>query len=91
MIALILKKNFKEIYPPELVLKKENASNLKASFRNLDINVKHGKFHNELYDNRDAFPFFIFKISYRDSNMPTTTFCSGFGSEIFRLTRATSS
>ena len=38
-------------YPQELVLKRETASNLEASFLDLDINVKHGEFETELSEN----------------------------------------
>ena len=34
-------KSFKETYAPELVLKKENTSNLETLFLDLNINVKH--------------------------------------------------
>ena len=50
-------KTFKRIYSPELILKKENTSNVKAYFLDLDINVKHTQFETELYKKRGAFLF----------------------------------
>ena len=48
-----LEENFKEICPPELVLKNgEYASNLRAPFLDLDINVKQREFESELYDKK---------------------------------------
>ena len=57
-----LERSFKEIYPPELSLKKENIINTEGTFYDLDIAVKNGKFDLKLYDKRDAFNFSIFRF-----------------------------
>ena len=77
---------FKDIYPPELELKKEHG-NVAASFLDLDITLKDGQFDVKLFDKRDAFPFKIVRMPYRDSNMPSRIFYSSFGAEILRIAR----
>ena len=46
-----------EIYPPELILNKENTSPLQATYLDLDITVESSKFVYKLYDKRNAYPF----------------------------------
>ena len=62
-------KHFQDIYPEELELGKENSSNLEASFLDLDIKIKDGRFRVGLFDKRDGFPFTIVRISYQCSHM----------------------
>ena len=50
-------RNFKNIYPSELHLKKDNISACKASFLDLSIIIENQKFKNQIYDKTDAFPF----------------------------------
>ena len=82
----LFEQNFKDIYPPELELKKEHG-NTNASFLDLDITIKDSQFAVKLYDKRDAFPFKIVRMPYRESNMPSRIFYSAFGAEILRIAR----
>ena len=82
----LFEQHFKEIYPPELELKKEHG-NANASFLDLDITVKDSQFDIRLYDKRDAFPFKIVKMPHRESNMPSRIFYSSFGAEVLRIVR----
>ena len=50
--------NFSNIYPEELELGKENTDKHEVSFLDLNIKIKHGKFHFGLFYKRDSFPFF---------------------------------
>ena len=50
--------SFSKIYPEELQLGKENTDKREASFLDLDIKIKDGKFHFGLLNKRDSFPFF---------------------------------
>ena len=59
------KKYFQFIYPEKLELGKENSSNLEASFLDLDIKIKDGRFQVGLFDKRDGFPFNIVRMPYR--------------------------
>ena len=84
-------KSFKEIYPPELTLKKENDEDTNATFLDMEITVLNGKFDHKLYDKRDAFNFSIVRFPYKESNIPTKMFHSTIGAEALRISRATSS
>ena len=64
---------YKDIYPPELQLKAEH-SGTHATILNLDITIKDGAFISKLFDKRDAFSFFIFRMPYIDSNIPKSIF-----------------
>ena len=80
----------KEIYPPELELKKENEGNSAASFLDLDISISNDRtFDIKLYDKRDAFPFKIVRMPYLSSNMPSRIFYASLGGELLRIARCT--
>ena len=82
------------IYPPELLLNKENEdTNLSASFLDLDIKVVNNKFVYQLYDKRDGdnYDFEIVRFPYLSSNMPSRMFYSTISAEILRICRASSS
>ena len=55
-------------------------SNLKFSFRDVEINVKHREFETELFDKTDAFLFSIVRMPYQDRSIPTRIFflCSSW-------------
>ena len=79
--------NFRSIYPPELELSKENKSDNRASFLDLDISLNGGTFEVGLFDKRDAFPFSIVRMPYKDSNIPSSIFYSAIGAEVLRIAR----
>ena len=81
---------YKDIYPPELELGKENHNNICASFLDLDIKIVNRKFVFSLYDKRDAFPFSIVRLPYCSSNMPSKIFYSSIAAEILRIGRTSS-
>ena len=47
--------NYSNIHPEELQLGKENSDKHEASFLDLNIKIKHGKFHFGFFDKRDSF------------------------------------
>ena len=75
---------YKYIYPPELQMKVEQFGT-HATFLNLDITVKDGVFIYKLYDKCDAFPFFIVRIIYTDSNISKLIFYSALLGEFHRI------
>ena len=83
--------NFKDIYPPELELGKENSNNYEASFLDLHIRVENGKFCVGLFDKRDNFPFSIVRMPYKSSNIPSNIFYSAIGAETLRIAKANNS
>ena len=83
-------KHYREIYPEEMQLSKENKGNKNASFLELGISIENKQIKVGLFDKRDAFPFTIVRMPYSSSNMPSTIFYSSLGAEILRIARATS-
>ena len=82
---------YKDIYPLELELKKENNGNSHASFLDLEITITDNRtFSLKLYDKRDAFPFTIVRLPYLSSNMPSRIFYSAVSGELLRIARCTS-
>ena len=69
-------------------MKKENNDSKQASFLDLNIKINHNKFITSLYDKRDAFPFSIVRMPFKDSNMPSKIFYSSLGAEVLRIGRA---
>ena len=82
---------YKDIYPPELELGKENLDSSRASFLDLDIKVEDRVFVYNQYDKRDAFPFSIVRLPFVCSNMPSKIFYSSISAEILRIGRTSSS
>ena len=80
---------YRDIYPEEMELGKENNSNQEATFLDLNISISNKKFLVGLYDKRNFFPFSIVRMPYADSNMPSKIFYSALGAEVLRIARAT--
>ena len=53
-----------------------------------DIKIKDGKFHFGLFDKRDPFPFSIFRMPYKSSNVPSSIVYSAIGAVSLRIARA---
>ena len=83
-------KHYKDIYPTELELKKENNNNSCASFLDLYIYIENGEFHSRLFDERDNLGFDIVRMSFYCSNVPSKMFYGSIGAELLRTSRATS-
>ena len=84
-------RSFKDIYPPEMVLKVENQLNTESSYLDLDLKVENRIFNSWLYDKRDTFHFSVVRMPYKCSNMPYKMFYSTISAEVLRICRATSS
>ena len=62
---------FKErIYPKELVLNQENKEDNWATFLDLEVHIKDGKFYTKTYDKREAFNFEIVNYPDPSGNIP---------------------
>ena len=59
-----------------------------ASFLNLNIKIKDGKFHFGLFDKRGSFPFSIIRMPDKSSNVPSSIVYSAIGAESLRIARA---
>ena len=88
--ANTFEKHYKDIYPTELELRKENNSNSCASFLDLYIYIENGEFHTRLFDKRDNCGFDIVRMSFYCSNVPSKMFYGSIGAEFLRISRATS-
>ena len=80
--------NYREIYPPELELGKENLSDCQASFLDLNILITDNKYELSLIDKRDAFPFTIVRMPHRTSNIPNKMVYSSICAEVLRIGRS---
>ena len=80
--------SYSNIYPKELQLGKENTDKHEASFLDLDIKIKDGKFHVGLFDKRDSFPFSIVRMPEKSSNVPSSIVYSVIGAKSLRIARA---
>ena len=80
---------YKDIYPEELQLNKENADSSSTNFLDLTISIENGVFVTRLYDKRDHFGFSITRLPYRESNIPCKMFYSSIAAESLRICRAT--
>ena len=83
-------KQYKDIYPTELELKKENNSNSCASFFDIYIYIENGEFHTKVFDKRDNFVFDIVGMPFYCSNVPSKMFYGNTGAEFPRSSRAAS-
>ena len=80
--------SYSNIYPEVLQLGKENADKNEASFFDLDIKIKTGKFQFGLFVMRNSFPFSIVRMRDNSSNVPYSTVYSAICTESSRITSA---
>jgi hypothetical protein len=76
-----------DIYPPELVLNKENSKPDTAHFLDMDITIQNGRFVIKLYDKRDDFPFQIVNFPFLDGNVPQRIGSSVIISQLVRYSK----
>ena len=82
-------RSYKDIYPPELELKKGKNTTQDESFLDLYLNIRGRQFSTRLFDKRDDHPFSIARISYLLSNILLKIFYSSFGAELLGIVRTT--
>ena len=75
------------IYPGELVFNRENESNNKASFLDIEIEIIDKKFNTRLYDKRKDFSFQIVNFPFLCGNVPKRQSYGVFISQIIRFSR----
>ena len=80
-------KIYKEIYPKELELKREDKGD-HATFLDLEVKVYNGHYTYCLFDKREKFPFYINRMPHLESNIPKYIFYGTIHAEILRLARA---
>ena len=82
---------YKDIYPPEMVLKKTNISSSVVNFLDCTISVYHGKFAFKLFDKRDEFNFNVINYPYACGNVPKAPTHGIFVSQLIRFCNMNSS
>ena len=55
--------DYNEIYPPKLILKKENTSHTETSFLDLHLYINEGQIQKPLYDKRNSYNFNIVRFT----------------------------
>ena len=80
-------RHWKEIYPPELQLNKENDNDNNATFLDLNINIKEKNIETSLYDKRDNFKFEIVSMPDLTGNISEKTGYAVFMSQILRIAK----
>ena len=83
-------KYFKKIYPPELILQKENITNTETTFLDIRMIIENKTFKYKIYDKRDNFGFPINRLPFKSSNIPSRIFYNCINAEILRIFRASS-
>lgn len=84
-----IKDNWQKIYPKELVLNKENDSDNRATFLDLDMAVKNGKIVTKVYDKRDQFHFKIVSYPDLEGNIPEKSAYGVCTGQLIRIARNT--
>ena len=78
------------IYPPELQLNKANVSDTEASFLDLHLSISDGFVQTKIYDKRDDFDFDIANFPFLDGDVPRSTSCGVYISQLIRFARVSS-
>ena len=76
-----------QIYPPELILLKQNTNNNSASVLELQIDIVEEKFMTGIFDKRNEFPFEVCRYPSTKSNIPDNTLHNVFYSQLIRIYR----
>ena len=79
--------NMGRIYPPELKLKQENQNDDKATFLDLEEQIKDACIEVKTYDKRDAFKFEIINYPDLSDDIPTKPAYGVFTSQVIRYAR----
>ena len=79
-----------QIYPSELQLNKANTSDTKAAFLDLHLSISNDIFSTKNYDKCDDFDFEIVNFPFLDGDVPRSTSCGVYISQLIRFARASS-
>ena len=79
---ITFEKHYKDIYPTELELQKENNRNSCASFLDIYICIENEKFYTKLFG-KDNFGFDIVRMSFYYTSIPSKILCGSIRIEFF--------
>ena len=83
--------HYNEIYPSELILKKEITSHRETTFLDLHLCINEGQIQTSLFDKRNSYNFNVVRFAYKSSNISSKMFFATISAEILRICRTTSS
>ena len=66
--------HYNEIYPSELILKKEITSHRETTFLDLHLCINEGQIQTSLYDKRNSYNFNVVRFPYKSSTIPSKMF-----------------
>ena len=73
------------IYPSELQLNKANVSNSEVLFLDLHLSISDGFVKTKFFDKRDDFDFDIVNFPFLDGDVPRSTSCGVYISQLIRF------
>ena len=73
------------IYPSELQLNKAKVSDTEASFLDLHLSTSDGFVKTKIFDKRDDFDFDIVNFPFLEGDVPRSTSCGVYISQLFRF------
>ena len=79
-----------QIYPSELQLNKDNTSNTKAAFLDLNLTISNDIVSTKIYDKRDNSDFEIVNFPFLDGDVTRSTSYGVYISQLIRFSRASS-
>ena len=79
------------MYPPELILKKENTSYTETTFLDPHLCLNEGQIQTSFYDKRYSYNFNVVRFPHKSSTIPSKMFFATISAEIRRICLATSS
>ena len=83
--------HYNEIYPSELILKKENSSHTETTFLDFYLCINEGQIQTSLCDKRNSYNFNVVRFPYKSSTIQSKMFFVNISAEILRICQATSS
>ena len=77
-----------QIYPSELQLNKANTSDTEAAILDLRLSISNNIVSTKIYDKRDDFDFEIVNFPFLDGDVPSSTSCGVYISQLIRFASA---
>ena len=79
-----------QIYPTELQLNKANSSDTEAPFLDLNLSITNSRVSSKIYENRDDFNFEIVNFPFLDGDVPRSSSCGVYISQLISFARVCS-
>ena len=77
--------HYDEIYPPDLILKKEKTSHTETAFLDFHLYINERQIDTSLYDKRNSYNFNVVRFPYKSSTIPSKMFFATISAEICRI------